>query len=135
MKKLTRANVHSIFMDCLFSGSEIKGLAPGEIPKNAIIVQGVKLHIGFNNERIEKNSQDIKNMLSQLHEDFQTDIGQGGSFLKMCFLKDDVQWTGLHTEVDELVCLGLASNNLEFLKQREDWNNLPGGMPYLVIKK
>ena len=135
MKQLNASNVHSIFMDCLFNGTEIKDLQPGEIPKNAVVVQGVKLNIGFNQERVEKNSQDIKDIVSQLPDDFQEHPIRGGSFLNMCFRNDDTQWTGEHMDVDELVCLGLASNNLEFLIERNYWDRLPNGMPYLVIKK
>jgi len=73
-------------------------------------------------------------MLKCLPDTFMSKSGGGMSFLNMCNDKDDSQWTDMHQNVDELVCLGKAINVVKFLMPREMCSVLPGGMPYIVIE-
>jgi hypothetical protein len=51
----------------------------------------------------------------------------------MCNDRDDIQWTGMHTTMDQLVCLGVALDLVEITPR--DMNAfLPGGVPYVMYK-
>lgn len=133
MLKLTSENVRSIFLDCLFTDDEIKdlNLKSEELPPNAVLVSGVTVQVGLHKTRLDKHQEDIKELLSQLSDDFFQDKGGGMSFLKLPFLKDGEQW-GEHTSAQELLLLGLASKFMR-CPPREMWNLFPGGTPYIVI--
>lgn len=123
--KLTSENVHNVFMDCLFKTDE-----PTEAQVKA---EGILLRVGFNPDRLHDHKQDIRDMLQDLPEDFQTGKGGGMSFLNMCMDKNKDQWTGMHNTQDELVTLGLATKQLNFLIPRNMWSAFPGGMPYIAV--
>lgn len=129
MMKLTSENVDKVIYDCLYGDCEDvhEALSKG---KRA---EGVKLKILFNPEKIEKHRDDIKNMLSQLPLAFRKKDGGGWSFLQMCNDAEGNQWTGEQKQMDALVCLGLAIDELRFCLPRGMWRVLPGGMPYIQI--
>jgi len=123
LRKLTSENVSRIVSDCLFR--------TGEDTSNAEMVQGFRHKFGFNPEKLEKNQSTIMGFLNQLADEFKD--GGGWSFLQACMDKEGEQW-GEHSNVDELICLGMAIEKVEFVFEKEMWVNLPGGMPYIVIK-
>lgn len=123
--KLTAENVHTTFLNCLFKENE-----DTECYK---LGDGINTKVGFNPERLKESETDIIEMLNCLPDSFKLNGGGGMSFLNMCEDKDGVQWTDFHKTMDELVCLGLASEKLSYLMPRDYWKILPGGMPYLVI--
>lgn len=53
----------------------------------------------------------------------------------MCLNKDNIQWTGSHQTMQELLLLGLAIEKIEYLLPKEMWSILPGGMPYIKIRE
>jgi hypothetical protein len=123
--KLTAENVHSTFLNCLFKENEDT--------ESYKLGEGINTKVGFNPERLKESETSISEMLDCLPDSFKTFGGGGMSFLNMCEDKDGVQWTDFHKTMDELVCLGLASEKLSYLMPRDYWKILPGGMPYLVI--
>lgn len=125
--KLIATNVENLFLSCLYK--------KGEDASNALIVQGVKLKVGFNPERIQENKTEIENLLSQCHTNFfDSSEAKGWTFLNFCLDKNEEQWTGVHAVCDNLICLGLAIDKVQFLLPREVWDVLPGGVPFLQIK-
>jgi hypothetical protein len=126
-KILTANNVHNIFTECLFEDSENK--------ENHKIGEGVMVKVGFHPGRLEANNVFINEMLDELSDDFKEAGGGGMSFLNMCNNKNGNQWADLHQTMDELVCLGNAIGKLSFTAPKDLWSVLPGGMPYLTIKK
>lgn len=124
---LTAANVEATFMDCLFKD--------GEDTRNHIIAEGLVNTVGLNPDRIEQHRQKIHDMLSELPDPFKQSHGGGWSFLNACYDKYDNQWTGLHLTMEQLVQLGIAIGEVEFLMDRELWGVFPGGMPYFVVKQ
>jgi hypothetical protein len=123
--ELTSENVHDIFLNCLFEDDE---------PHDQYVkAEGVMINVGFHPERLESHRGDIESMLDYLHANFS--VGGGWSFLNACNRADGTQWTGLHSVVDELVCLGLAIKHVSYVAPREMWPILPGGMPYFVVRK
>ncbi len=122
--KLTAENVNKIFVNCLFN--------EGEDTTNHVPAHGVMLKTGFHPQRLKDSEADIGAMLDCLSNDFKTGGGGGMSFLNMCVDKDGVHW-GEHKNMDELLTLGLATKKIQYLMPREEWQNLPGNMPYLVI--
>lgn len=123
--EVTSENVTNTFMDCLFK--------EGEDTSNPAIAEGVTSKFGFHKERLKSYSEEIKDMLSQLPKDFQQSSGGGMSFLNACENAKGEQWTGLHTIMEQLFVLGLASDKVKCLMSRDMWAVLPGGMPYYVI--
>lgn len=124
--KLNATNVHDTFMKCLF--------VENEDTTNHVAAKGIVTHVGFHPERLKENTQNILDMLDELPDDFKANVGGGMSFLSLGVTKEDVYW-GEHQTMDQLVCLGLAINKLEYCLPRELWSALPGGVPYIVIKE
>jgi hypothetical protein len=124
MKALTAENVTEIIKDCLYRD--------GEDTSNAIITQGVVGKFGFNPARLAEHKADIGEMLHDLPDQFHADKGQDWSFLQACMTRNGVQW-GEHRNIDELLCLGIATGQARILFPREVWNAFPGGMPYFVV--
>lgn len=120
--KLTSDNVSEIFLDCLYTQEEVDH----NDTKGMIVVDGVMGEIGFNPERIEKNKVLIQELLKGLSPDFK----QGITFLNMPF-NNDGQW-GEQKNANELLCLGLAIQELSYPAPRDMWNIMPGGMPYVL---
>lgn len=129
MMKLTSENVDKVFCDCLYRKSEDhhKALSDGKL------IEGVMLKVVFNPEKVENHRQDIKDMLAQLPLAFRKEDGGGWSFLQMCNDEEGNQWTGVHKQMEALVCLGLAIDELRFCLPREMWKVFPDGMPYVQI--
>jgi len=123
--KLEAKTVHDTFLKCLFE--------EGEDTTSHIKAEGVMINIGFNPKKIEENKETIKQLLDELPENFRKEVGGGYSFLAAAEDKHGNQW-GEHSNIDELLTLGLASGNVEYLMPRALWGTLPGGMPYFVIK-
>ena len=123
--KLTSKNVERIFLDCL--------LNDGEDTVNAIKIEGIMQNYGFNPTKVQKYNNNIYEMLQQLPKQFQMQGGGGWSFLNACMDKNDNQWTGLHSIMEQLFCLGLAIGKVKNLMPREMWSVLPGEMPYYTV--
>ena len=122
MKKLTSKNVEETFVQCLFR--------KGEDTSTAVMAAGVKLNVGFNPDRLKEAEEDVKDYLKQLSPRFL----DSASFLNACEDRDGILWTGLHSVMDNLVCLGIAIGKVEYAVPRDKWKDLPGGMPNLTIK-
>ena len=126
MTKLSADNVHDIILKCLFK--------PDEKTDGSVIVEGVRLKIGFDPVRLEAQRVAITEMLSQLPDVFMQNIGSGWSFLNACNNNNGEQWADAHATIDELLCLGLAINKIAYNMPRALWQSLPGGMPYFYVK-
>lgn len=126
--ELNAENVETIYKKCLASKSEAKD-------PSAILVEGVRATFAFDSKRIEKSKNDIKELLSQLPDEFKRSFPKGGgwSFLQACTTKDDVLW-GEHTNVEQLMVLGIASKQASYMLPKLSWNLLPGGMPYFTVE-
>ncbi|MCM1152491.1 MAG: hypothetical protein NC328_02405 [Muribaculum sp.] len=120
--RLTSENVEAVFIDCLANDK-------------TFVVKGVNMSAAFDKQKVEAHKEDIIAMLSQTPTEFHASGGSGWTFLNLCIDNNATQWTDFHHKVDELVCLGLAIEAVEFtIKQRELWQCFPGGMPYITIK-
>ncbi len=124
MTNLTRQNVFQAFKYCLFN--------EGEDTENHIIAEGVMVKVGFHPERLKEATPIIERMLNDLPNEFQSDGSGGWSFLNACMDKNGNHWGG-HQDIDQLVCLGIASGKLKYLMPRKMWSAMPGGMPYLMV--
>lgn len=121
MKTLTAKNVETIFLDCLFRD--------GEDTSTAKIVDGVVSKFGFHPARVETHKSEIAELLDGLPDEFRADKGGGWSFLNACVTKNGDQW-GEHRNIEQLLALGIASDQAKILMPRELWGMMPGGMPY-----
>lgn len=130
--------VNRVFLDCLYNNNEIKVDDNGNqiIPKDAVIVKGIVNKVGFNPERLNIYRKRVVEMLEELPDSFHSNKGGGMSFLKMHEDKNGNQWTDSHKIMDELLCLGLGLNLMEFcIEDRDMWMALPGNMPYITYLK
>lgn len=133
--KLTAEAVRNLAMSCLFDDAEVPDLdLEGRIEwakKNAVIVQGIMGQMAFNPAKIEKHKQDIINLVSQTDDNFRADSTAGGwSFLNLCIDKEGHHW-GEHRDMETLVCLATAAKLGGYFGDRETWEIMPGGMPYV----
>lgn len=125
--RLTPQAVSAIFQRCL-AGDQTP-------PNKRVVAEGiVDRQIVFHADRLERRRTEIEALLGELPIAFRADGGGGWSFLQACMDRHGMQWTGMHRVMEQLFALGLAIGKAEYLAPREVWNELPGGMPYLVIK-
>jgi hypothetical protein len=129
--ELTSRNVQDIFMKCLFLDREIQGKKLEEIKH--VKAEGVISIVGFHPERLECHRQQVKEMLSQLPKEF-SEKKLGDSFVNMPFTKDGHPW-GSQTNAEQLMQLGIGLKMVEVPIPRTSWKALPGGVPYLIVKK
>lgn len=122
---LSHKNVNDTFVYCLFE--------KGENIVDPLIAEGVNVKAGFHRERLKEATPTIEAMLIQLPDSFKKSIGGGMSFLNMSMDKNNQQWTSTQAICDQLVMLGAAIGKVEFKTPREQWNILPGGVPYIVV--
>ncbi len=121
--------VEKIFTECLYKDNEI-----GEDGKPIIlpiVVDGIINKFGLHPERIEIYKNEIIEILEQLPDPFRKSSGGGWSFLNACEDKEGNQW-GEHRHMEQLFCLGIAIDKVEYQLPREMWSALPGGVPYIV---
>ena len=116
--------IQKIIKYCLYNDDEVVNR---EIPEGAIIAKGIRMHIAFHPDRLNECEDKIEELINDLPETF----NEGWSFLNMCLDRNNNEWTSSHRTMDELLILGLASGKLEYCCEREMWNVLPGGMPYV----
>jgi len=70
--------------------------------------------------------------LSELPDEFHDTKGGGMSFLSACERRDGRHW-GDHRSIEQLLALGIGTNQSRILLPRSMWNVLPGGMPYFSV--
>jgi hypothetical protein len=138
--KLSVENVERIFRDSLFREEEVKDIRQDSvsnmrvtppIPKDAVVVQGIRLTFGFHKKRLESHREELRDMLSQLPEEFIT--GGGWSFLNLCMTKAGEHWAE-HPAMEKLLVLSMGLELMAYcLPDRELWQIFPGGMPYVVV--
>lgn len=129
-QKLTAAAVNEILKRCMF--------VRGEDTHNHIIGEGVINKFGFHPQRLKESEEDVLFLLRQLPKDFQDKrygdgMGDGQSFLNAYIDKDGNQW-GEHLDIEKLIVLGKALGLVDYCFPREMWPELPGGLPYFVVK-
>ena len=127
--KLTAENVNKVFFGCMYK-EEIKDVQ--DIPHGSIIVEGISMTGVFDPARVEANRADIKELLSDINEDFSSKEAGGTSFMALPFRKDGEQW-GEQPNAQELMLVGVASGYMRYLVPPDGWKVLPGGMPYLIV--
>lgn len=121
---LTAEKVNQLYDECSLVENEVKDDEP---VVDFVLGEGVRSITVFSAERIENNKEKI----AELFDEF-AGIDAGISFLTMCVDQYDRQWTGLHSTVDLLVQLGIASGVVEYTLPREMWDIFPGSMPYVI---
>lgn len=120
--------VERVFLDCLFRDGEDK--------TNHVVAEGITSTIGFNSDRLEVHRAEIETLLDELPDEFKASASGGGgwSFLSACNDKHGNQWTDLHQRMEQLFQLGIAIDKVKLLVPRSMWQDLPGGMPYYLVK-
>lgn len=123
--KLDPRRIQEIFLDCLFQD--------GEDTSGHVDAEGIQCVVGFHPGRLAKHKEEICALLDELPDEFKKSGGGGMSFLNACLDKHGVQWTGLHSRMEQLFQLGIGVGKVQCLLPRELWAALPGGMPYFVV--
>lgn len=123
--KLSGVRIREIMTDCMIGEDN---------QESAVLIEGIAHTFGFAPDKIERYRREISDLLSDLPDSFQESVGGGMSFLNACEDRRGNQWTGMHMDMESLVCLGIATGKVAFLMPRDMWEILPGGMPYFVVK-
>lgn len=124
--KLTAERVDELFGDSLFRDEEDK--------TNFVRADGIMTNVGFHPERLEAHKAEIRELLEELPDEFKEEKGGGWSFLNAAHDRYQNHWAE-HPTMEKLFLLGIATKQAAFLMPRELWKTLPGGMPYVVVKK
>jgi hypothetical protein len=124
-KELTAENVETVFLDCL--------IRDGDAPGQAKRVEGVTSAFIFHPERLAIHKTEIAEMLAGLPDEFHEDKGGGWTFLNACMTQSWVQW-GEHWNCEQLLALGIATEQAKILMPREMWKHMPGGGPYFMVR-
>ncbi len=127
--KLTAENVSKVFFGCMY---DEKLVASGDVPTGAIVVEGIRSTIVFDPAKVKLNKVDIKDLLTQISDDFSSKEAGGASFLNLPTRKDGELW-GEQMNAEQLMLLGMASGYMRYLIPTDGWPSLPGGMPYLIV--
>lgn len=131
--ELSRSNIERIILASLFLPEELPPNPTKEnLPKDAIIVEGIMNEFVFNPKRIEEHREDVKGMLAQLGDEFMKDGGGGMSLMQMVADKHGNLY-GEQQTADLLYVLGNALGYADWIVPRSMWAILPGHMPYIVI--
>lgn len=133
MTELSHSNIERIVMASMYLPEELpENPTKDNIPKDALVVEGVMNTFVFNPTRIEPYREEVKSMLSQLSDEFMKSKGGGMSLMRMVADKNDNLY-GEQRTADLLYVLGKALGYANWLLPREMWGALPGHMPYIVI--
>lgn len=122
--ELLAENVESVFKDCLLD--EGYTLDTKVIPVLTVVGK-----FGFNPDKIDKHSEDICSMISELNSNFD-ESNQGCTFMQLPFKgQDNQQWAEQRT-AGLLLALGIASGWMAYtIEDPYMWQALPGGVPYV----
>ena len=107
---LTAKRVSEILVDCLGHG---------------VVVEGIIKNFSFNKEKLEKYSEEIGKLLDELPEQFKTTGDTSGN---AAVDKHGNLW-GQHTNIEELMCLGIGIGYAKMLLPRSMWPFCRGNMP------
>ncbi len=121
--------IKAILIDCFFKNEEMEDGKPIVPP---IMVDGFTGKYGFHPERVARHKPEIIEILKLMPRAFFKDGGGGASFLHLCSTAAGQQW-GEHTDCEALVVIAFAAGLGKFAVARPLWNNLPGGMPYIIF--
>lgn len=99
---------------------------------DSIVANGLVNNFAFSTSKLKERKQDVIEILAEMHPNFRRDIGGGWTFLNLPMDKNDHHWCEQPT-AEKLVALGIGLGLVKYSFPRELWNNLPGGVPYIVI--
>jgi len=128
MPKLTPDGVNTIMTKVLFTKDE----ATNGVPKDRKDVEGLVNSFSFHPERLKEAKPEIDALLAELPDNFRKDKGGGWSFLNGCEDRHGNLWTGLHSTIEALVCLGIGVDSASWLG-KEMADIMPGAVPYFEV--
>jgi hypothetical protein len=117
--------VSQLVLECLFK--------QGEPLEPHIEAEGLSTRFRFHPERVRARHNAIADQLRGLPAQFHVTTGGGWSFLEACMSREGEHW-GEHSNVEQLMCLGLAAGFVRYRMERKFWSALPGGFPYFVVE-
>ena len=121
--------VHETIKYCLYRSDEI---VDGKPPEGFVEGDGIVIKYAFHPERLAEKKSVIKEILSDMQDNFFMDKGGGWTFLNMPQDRNGHLW-GEQPTAGDLCALGIASGMVKFLLPRDMWSSLPGGVPYVGI--
>jgi hypothetical protein len=102
------------------------------IGESTVMAEGVRAKEVFSTAKLNEHKNEILSLLLQLPNIFMKSHGKGASFLKGLDNKDGVIW-GDHSDLDNLLILGLATKIIKYNLQRGFWGAFEDGMPYFTV--
>lgn len=133
MAELTVTALQEILKHCLFEEDECpRENGEVQIPKDAVLVDGIVNKYAFHPGRIEEKRAAIQALLAETPDEFHTAKGGGMSFLRLCMDRHGNHW-GEHVNMEGLIALAIATNQGRYCLPREYWQRLPGSVPYVMF--
>jgi hypothetical protein len=129
MEETLSEKVVRIFNDCLFTDEEVAAVKEEQLKELAVVVEGIKVRLGLNKERVEKNKSEIVAIINKMHPNFR----EGWSFLNLVLDKDMKQWASDHRTAEQLLILATAAGICRYTVPRQMWASMPGGLPYIQL--
>lgn len=128
MTLISAKRIEEILIDCLIKDSD--HIDCDKLPEDKVVIaRGIVNGFGFHRERLETYRNEVQSMFEQLAPE----LKEGISFLNMCVDKDGNQW-GEHADCEQLLCLGIGLEIIEYIVPKEMWQFLPGGVPVIKFK-
>ena len=120
--------IHDTMLHVLYRATEVPD---GEIPPDALRIEGVVRDFALHPGRVEEKRADVltlfATMLGDAAESYHRKGGGGQSFL------DFGGRVGSHQEAESLLVIGIALGIAGYCAPKELWRILPGGLPYVWV--
>ncbi len=127
--KLTVENVSKVFKACMY---ETAPASVEDIPHGSIIAEGIFDNHVFDPKRVEKQRDNIKDLIGQLSNQAVEGEAVVVSFMDLPITSNGRQW-GEQVNAEQLMVIGIAAEYIKYVLPSDQWSNLPGGMPMLIL--
>jgi len=117
-------NIRNLATSCMFKPEEFDDLQ--YFSSNSITVTGISMKVCYDKSKIDKYREIIVNLIDSI-----PGIEDGVSILDLP--KNNKKISTYSCEL--LMCLGVASGEIEYMYPRDMWENLPNGFPLVVRTK
>lgn len=117
-------NIRNLATSCMFKPEEFKNLE--YFTNNQITVTGISIKACFDKKKIDEKRDIIIKLIDSI-----PGIEEGVSLLSLSDKNSKVSTYSCEL----LMCLGVASGEIDYMYPRDMWDSLPNGFPFVVRTK
>lgn len=122
--RLCASSIGTLYNRCLLNVSDLED---EKFRGDFTVGEGIEGVSYFSTDKLNSSRDEIMEMISRLPKK----VKDGVPFDEFCVADNGYKW-GTEYFADKLIKLGTATGLLYFPAPREDWQFLPGGMPYIA---